>query len=148
MQIEVLNAKDSRPITKCSVTGATTIAEVKANVAKANKKLTVHRQSIRQQQTGRSLKDEDTIEGLSLRDGGKLYVKDLGPQIGWKTVSESCPCCSYSKALAHHSKNRYCCVFCLSFIFLLVCCFDCVTSCCLIVLRFFLFIILLPGLFS
>lgn len=89
LQIEVLNAKDSKPITKCSVTGATTLAEIKENIARANKKLTVHRQSLRLQQSGKSLRDEDTIDGLNLRDGSKIYVKDLGPQIGWKTVSES-----------------------------------------------------------
>lgn len=85
-QIEVLNAKDSKPITKCSVTGATKITEIKELVARANKKLTVHRQSIRLQQSGKSVKDDDTVDGLNLRDGSKLYVKDLGPQIGWKTV--------------------------------------------------------------
>lgn len=35
---------------------------------------------------GKTLKDSDTIESLNLRSGSKLYVKDLGPQIGWSTV--------------------------------------------------------------
>jgi hypothetical protein len=26
------------------------------------------------------------LEDLNVRDGGKIYCKDLGPQIGWKTV--------------------------------------------------------------
>lgn len=35
---------------------------------------------------GKTLKDSDTVESLNLRGGSKLYVKDLGPQIGWSTV--------------------------------------------------------------
>lgn len=35
---------------------------------------------------GKTLKDSDTLDALNLRNGSKLYVKDLGPQIGWKTV--------------------------------------------------------------
>ncbi|CAB0003511.1 unnamed protein product [Nesidiocoris tenuis] len=35
---------------------------------------------------GKSLKDEDTLNSLGLKTEGKLYLKDLGPQIGWTTV--------------------------------------------------------------
>ena len=34
----------------------------------------------------KSLKDDATLESLGVEDGGALYFKDLGPQIGWKTV--------------------------------------------------------------
>ena len=34
----------------------------------------------------KSLKDDATLESEGLDDGGVLYFKDLGPQIGWKTV--------------------------------------------------------------
>ena len=44
------------------------------------------RQSIRLESRGKTLKDSDTLQSLNIRSGGKLYVKDLGPQIGWKTV--------------------------------------------------------------
>ena len=37
------------------------------------------------------LKDEEVISKLDL-NSGKLYFKDLGPQVGWSTVSSSfCP---------------------------------------------------------
>lgn len=88
MQIEILNAKDSRPIGKCSVQSRTTIAEVKVQVQRLKKALYPDRQSIRLEARGKTLKDDDTLEALNIRDGGKLYMKDLGPQIGWKTVSE------------------------------------------------------------
>lgn len=32
------------------------------------------------------MKDTETLQSLGIRDGSKLYLKDLGPQIGWKTV--------------------------------------------------------------
>jgi very-long-chain enoyl-CoA reductase len=86
MEIEILSAKDSRPIGKCSVQSKTTIAEVKTHVERLKKALYPDRQSIRLDAKGKTLKDEDTLEALNIRDGGKLYVKDLGPQIGWKTV--------------------------------------------------------------
>lgn len=35
---------------------------------------------------GKALKDTDTVKNLQLKYGSKLYFKDLGPQIGWKTV--------------------------------------------------------------
>lgn len=35
---------------------------------------------------GKSLKDTDTLGALGVKTGGKLFVKDLGPQIGWTTV--------------------------------------------------------------
>lgn len=44
------------------------------------------RQSLRLDARGKSLKDEDTLKSLGLKNGSILYVKDLGPQIGWITV--------------------------------------------------------------
>lgn len=35
---------------------------------------------------GKTLKDTDSVQSLEIRNGGKLYMRDLGPQIGWKTV--------------------------------------------------------------
>lgn len=63
-----------------------TISDVKKEVARMKPALTFHRQTLRLEVKGKSLKDSDTLESLNLRNGSKLYVKDLGPQIGWKTV--------------------------------------------------------------
>lgn len=59
--------------------------DLKAQVQTA-KKLSIHRQALRLEVKGKTLKDSDTIESLELRNGSKLYLKDLGPQIGWSTV--------------------------------------------------------------
>lgn len=62
------------------------MADVKVQVHKLTSKLYIERQSIRLEARGKSVKDTDTLQSLNLRNGSKLYVKDLGPQIGWKTV--------------------------------------------------------------
>lgn len=73
-------------IAKCNAQPTTTIKDLKAHVYSANKKLHPHRQALRQEVRGKSLKDSDTAESLGLRNGSKLYFRDLGPQIGWSTV--------------------------------------------------------------
>ena len=35
---------------------------------------------------GKMVKDEESLESLGVSNGGKLYFKDLGPQVGWTTV--------------------------------------------------------------
>lgn len=52
----------------------------------SKKNLNPDRQSIRLEAKGKSLSDDTTIKSLNLLNGGKLYVKDLGPQISWKMV--------------------------------------------------------------
>lgn len=36
---------------------------------------------------GKSLKDSESLASVGLSKGGKLYFRDLGPQVGWTTVS-------------------------------------------------------------
>lgn len=72
-------------VAKCNVQPTTTLKDLKTQVQAANKKWSVHRQSFRLEVKGKALKDSDSIETLNLRSGSKLYVKDLGPQIGWGT---------------------------------------------------------------
>lgn len=73
-------------VAKCNVQPSTTIKDLKIQVQSASKKWSIHRQAMKQEVRGKTLADKDTIESLNLRSGGKLYVKDLGPQIGWSTV--------------------------------------------------------------
>lgn len=64
----------------------TTVKEIKEQLYKLKKAPYIQRQSLRLEVKGKALSDSETIKSLSLRAGGKLYYKDLGPQIGWKTV--------------------------------------------------------------
>ncbi|XP_026732075.1 probable very-long-chain enoyl-CoA reductase art-1 [Trichoplusia ni] len=87
MEIEILNASGSKPLGKIVVNEGTTIKNVKDKIYQTVKKsLAPNRQAIRLDAKGKTLKDEETLGALNIRDGAKLYVKDLGPQISWTTV--------------------------------------------------------------
>ncbi|XP_012285387.1 very-long-chain enoyl-CoA reductase [Orussus abietinus] len=86
MEIEVVSAGTSKLITTVEVTPSTTIGEIKQKLNKLKKAPYVERQSLRLDSKGKSLSDSETVKGLSLKAGSKLYYRDLGPQIGWKTV--------------------------------------------------------------
>lgn len=64
----------------------TTIRQIKEELFKLKKAPHVHRQSLRLDAKGKALSDSDTLKNLSISNGGKLYLKDLGPQISWKGV--------------------------------------------------------------
>lgn len=68
------------------VNSSTTVGEIKQQLYKLKKAPYVHRQSLRLEAKGKALSDSETVKSLSLKPNGKLYYKDLGPQIGWKTV--------------------------------------------------------------
>ena len=34
------------------------------------------------------MKDEELLKNIGLAKGGKIYFRDLGPQVGWTTVSQ------------------------------------------------------------
>ncbi|KZS91979.1 hypothetical protein SISNIDRAFT_429652 [Sistotremastrum niveocremeum HHB9708] len=52
----------------------------------AKKKLHPTRQKISKDDSGKALEDDQSLSELKIGDDGKLYYKDLGPQIGWRTV--------------------------------------------------------------
>jgi len=62
----------------------TSIEELKQLFAQALPQFPVSRQAFRIK--AQNLKDDETLESLGLDDNAILYFKDLGPQIGWKTV--------------------------------------------------------------
>lgn len=86
-QIEFLSTAGSKSLGRAkNLPPTATIKDLKAEVYKLNKKLYPDRQSIRLEAKGTSLKDDATLKSLNLVSGSKVYVKDLGPQIGWSTV--------------------------------------------------------------
>ncbi|CAH1153635.1 unnamed protein product [Phaedon cochleariae] len=82
VQVEVFNTKNKK-LGDINITSNTKVREIKTNVAKVAK-LSVDRQSIRSELKGKDMKDDLTIPNLE--STRKVYVKDLGPQIGWNTV--------------------------------------------------------------
>lgn len=63
-----------------------TIGDVKAAVAAKYPKFYVERQKLSLKGEKKALADESTLKDAGVQDGDELAVKDLGPQISWKTV--------------------------------------------------------------
>lgn len=85
MEIEVLSPSGKSITLLRNVSATTSVAEIKKEIQKSSG-LSIHRQAIRLESKGKTQKDDDTVNSLGLHSGSKIYVKDLGPQIGWKTV--------------------------------------------------------------
>lgn len=85
MEIEVVSTS-GKSIGKLELQGSSTIGDVKKGVYRLKKLLYPDRQAVRLEIKGKTLKDSDSLESLGLKNGSKLYIKDLGPQIGWSTV--------------------------------------------------------------
>lgn len=80
VQIEVYTTSNKK-IGTISVNSDAPVREIKKEIAKISK-LSEDRQSIRTDIKGKNIGDDCNIENTTK----KIYVKDLGPQIGWKTV--------------------------------------------------------------
>ncbi|CAJ0585743.1 unnamed protein product, partial [Mesorhabditis spiculigera] len=63
-----------------------TIFAIKKKIAKAKPALSVERQALRAEAKGKALKDEQKLSELGISANAQLFVRDLGPQIAWKTV--------------------------------------------------------------
>ncbi|XP_054278523.1 probable very-long-chain enoyl-CoA reductase art-1 [Macrosteles quadrilineatus] len=87
MEIQIFSTSGNKPIgTLDTLRNSSTIKDVKRGVQRLKSNLYPDRQSIRLEAKGKTLKEDETLQSLGLKSGGKLYVKDLGPQIGWVTV--------------------------------------------------------------
>ncbi|CAJ0608418.1 unnamed protein product, partial [Cylicocyclus nassatus] len=87
--LEVFDAKEPTRsiITLDNLTGDETVLAIKKRIAQKKLKLTVERQSVRVEPKGKAIADEKQIKELGLSaQNAQLYVRDLGPQIPWKTV--------------------------------------------------------------
>lgn len=74
------------PLTVNVASSASTLGEVKKQIASASRKLSIERQRITTEDKKPLLDDDKSLADLGVSSGQTLYVKDLGPQIGWKTV--------------------------------------------------------------
>ncbi|XP_056645320.1 probable very-long-chain enoyl-CoA reductase art-1 [Diorhabda sublineata] len=82
VQVEVYTVKNKK-LGDISITRSTKVNEIKEEIAKISK-LSVDRQSVRSDIKGKDIKNEDSIPDIETTR--KIFVKDLGPQIGWNTV--------------------------------------------------------------
>lgn len=65
---------------------SSSLATLKESVAQMVPRLTIERQRITTENKTPLIGDEKGLIELGVQTGDRLYVKDLGPQIGWRTV--------------------------------------------------------------
>lgn len=85
--VEVLHSKSLKQIATVELDDNRSIGDVKKAISLQKPKLYVTRQSIRSEAAGKNVKDD--VQLSTLNASGKhltLYLKDLGPQVGWTTV--------------------------------------------------------------
>lgn len=83
VQVEVYTTSNKK-IGDISVDENVKVKDIKKQIAAISSKLYVDRQSIRAELKGKDIQNEGTVPDL--KSTRKVYVKDLGPQIGWNTV--------------------------------------------------------------
>lgn len=87
MKLEICNARTKAVIhTLDDISVSATILEIKEAFEKVRPKYYISRQSLRSDPRGKSLSSDTSLSSLGFEDNARLYFKDLGPQIGWKTV--------------------------------------------------------------
>lgn len=82
VQVEVYTTSNKK-LGDISINENVKVKDIKKEIAKISK-LSVDRQSVRSEAKGKDIKDDLAIENLG--STRKVFVKDLGPQIGWNTV--------------------------------------------------------------
>jgi len=86
MEIQVVSSS-GKPILKLdSLPANTTVLDVKEKIHLAGKGPYAGRQMLRLEPKSKALPDEETLASKGFKSGDKLYMKDLGPQLGWSTV--------------------------------------------------------------
>ncbi|XP_059160998.1 very-long-chain enoyl-CoA reductase-like isoform X2 [Physella acuta] len=87
MEVNVVHIKSGNSLaTIGGLSPKSTISDIKREYSKCNPKYYADRQAYKLDPRGKMLKDGDTLESLNISTNGKLYFKDLGPQVGWTTV--------------------------------------------------------------
>lgn len=87
LKVEVFHAKSLKQLATVDLDPSKTVGDVKKAVAIQKPKLYETRQSLRPETAGKNIKDDVKLSTLNVSDNSlKLYLKDLGPQVGWTTV--------------------------------------------------------------
>jgi len=88
MRLDILDVKTQKVIISLNdVTNEQTVGSVKREIYAKLLYLSPERQALRLEPKGKPLPDEETLGELHLPAvGAQLYLRDLGRQVGWKTV--------------------------------------------------------------
>ncbi|KAG5353309.1 hypothetical protein C0989_008294 [Termitomyces sp. Mn162] len=91
--LTISSASKSSPVARgfpiaVEYTATTTIADVKAQIIARFPNFHIARQKLNLKTDKANLDDEKKIVDIVGEKGGELQVKDLGPQISWRTFAE------------------------------------------------------------
>lgn len=86
MEISVVSSTGGKPVTTLTVDPNTSVKELKKQIQRVKSHLYPDRQELRLEPRSKGLGESQTVKEIGLKDQGKLYLKDLGPQIGYQTV--------------------------------------------------------------
>lgn len=88
MEVEILQVGSGKLIAHLTdLSESTTIHDVKKQVHRIRKHLYPARQALKTDPKGKVLSDSARLLSVEFKGGqNQLYLKDLGPQIGWSTV--------------------------------------------------------------
>jgi len=87
MEVEILQSGSGKVLARVTdLSASSTIYDVKKEIHKLKKGLPPSRQALRLETRGKFLNDGTSLQSIEFKSQKQLYLKDLGPQIGWKTV--------------------------------------------------------------
>nr|CAG4637159.1 EOG090X097L [Ceriodaphnia reticulata]SVE73047.1 EOG090X097L [Ceriodaphnia reticulata] len=86
MEIGILSTSGGKQLATLTVDPNSTLKELKTQIHRLKSFLYPDRQEFRLEPRGKGLDENKSVQALGLKDQSKLYLKDLGPQIAWKTV--------------------------------------------------------------
>jgi len=88
--VSVQNQKSGRSYGEYSVTSATTVLNLKQQISRqAKTALGAERQRlylVKADNKPEVLQDDQPLSAYKVSEGSVIYIRDLGPQIGWRTV--------------------------------------------------------------
>jgi len=86
LQVTVISSNGNIPIATVKVDPTSTVKDLKKQIHHFKPWLYPERQELRLQPRSKAISENEIVQNLGLKEQGKLYLKDLGPQIAWKTV--------------------------------------------------------------
>ncbi|XP_065833951.1 probable very-long-chain enoyl-CoA reductase art-1 [Oscarella lobularis] len=86
MDLTVEETRSKRSIQLSNIPPDATVCQLKDLIHKKHRKYHPSRTEIRLSARDKGLKEEETLESRGITSGSTVYLKDLGPQIGWTTV--------------------------------------------------------------
>lgn len=81
-----MSASSGTPVATLTVDPSSTIKDLKRQIYRLKPWMYPERQELRHQARGKGIGENQTIQEAGVKDQGQLFLKDLGPQIGYKTV--------------------------------------------------------------